>query len=423
MQIDRRTLLQAAGVTLGATALGIPALAQADAKPIRLGLLFPQTGDLALLGEAQANGALIAIDMANDAGGIKGRKIEVVRADGPTPNAAIAEATRLISSENVKILVGTYASAIASSVVGVAERSNVIHWEVGAIADSLTQRGFKNIFRTCATAGQTGQIGFDFALNYLFPKLSLTKDSAKIALVHEDSEFGSTVAKSLTARAKELGVSFATYAYTKDTNDLSPVVLKLREAGTDILLSVQYINDAVLFWKQARQLDFNVKAHIGLGAGHFQDSFPKTVGADADGIFISGPPLDLNPAGLTKEGADLAEQFYTRYQKKHGEKPSSVAMLGFAGTVMLTHFVLPNAQDPDDPASVRAAALAVDKPIGSTPAGWGVKFDPPGPNGGQNERSFWIIRQWQNGVLQTIYPEELASVKPIMLPLPVWSSR
>ncbi|MET2829292.1 ABC transporter substrate-binding protein [Mesorhizobium shangrilense] len=423
MGIDRRTLLQAAGVTLGAVALGAPALAQSDPKPIRIGMLFPRTGDLALLGEAQANGALIAIDMANDAGGINGRRIEVVRADAPTPNAAVAEATRLISSENIKILVGSYASAIASSVVGVAERSGVIHWEVGAIADSLTQRGFKNVFRTCATAGQTGQLGFDFALNYLFPKLSLTKKTARIALVHEDSEFGSTVAKSLTSRANELGVSFTTYAYTKDTNDLSPVVLKLRDAGTDVLLSVQYINDAVLFWRQARQLDLNVKAHVGLGAGHFENSFPKAVGADADGIFISGPPLDLNPAGLTSEGAALAEQFYSRYQKKHGEKASSVAMLGFAGTIMLTQFVLPNAKDPDDPASVRAAALAVDKPKGSTPAGWGVKFNPPGENGGQNERAFWIIRQWQNGALQTIYPEELASVKPIMVPLPEWASR
>lgn len=422
MEIDRRTLLQAAGMTLGAAALGVPALAQ-SAKPIQLGMLFPRTGDLALLGEAEAKGALIAIDMANDAGGINGRKIEVVRADAPTPNAAVAEATRLISSGNIKILVGTYASAIASAVVGVAERSNVIHWEVGAIADSLTQRGFKNVFRTCATAGQTSQTGFDFAVNYLFPKLSLTQKSAKIALVHEDSEFGSTVAKSLAARANELGLSFADYAYTKDTNDLSPVVLKLRDARIDVLLSVQYINDAVLFWKQARQLGLNVKAHIGLGAGHFEGSFPKAVGADADGIFISGPPLDLNPAGLTPEGAALAEQFYDRYQKKYGEKASSVAMLGFAGTVMLTHFVLPTTKDPDDPASIRAAALAVDKPVGSTPAGWGIKFTPPGANGGQNERAFWIIRQWQNGALQTIFPEELASVKPIMMPLPEWNSR
>lgn len=423
MIIHRRTFLRTAGVAAGLASLGSPAISQTSARPIRVGMLFPLTGDLALLGEAQMNGALIAVDMVNDAGGINGRKIEIVRADGPTPNAAITEANRLISNEKIKILVGSYASAIASSVIGVSERSGIIHWEIGAIADSLTQRGFKNVFRTCATASSTGVTGFNFAVDYLMPQLQLDKGKVKIALVHEDSEFGSTVAKSLSARSKDLAIQFDAFSYAKDTNDLSPVVLKLRERGTDLLLSVQYVNDAILFWKQARQLGFNVKAHVALGAGHFEKTFPQNVGSDANGVFVSTTPFDLNPAGLTSEGAAQAEQFYARYERKHGSKASPVAMQGFAGMVMLTNFVLPNASDVDDPASIRAAALAVDKPVGSTPAGWGAKFKPPGPDGGQNERSFWIVRQWQNGELQTVYPAELASRKPIMVPLPDWDKR
>jgi len=251
----------------------------------------------------------------------------------------------------------------------------------------------------------------------------LTKDKVKIALVHEDSEFGSTVAKSLVDLAKEHGVSFAAFSYAKDSSDLSPVILKLRETGIDLLLSVQYINDAILFWKQARQLNLNVKAHIGLGAGHFEKSFPENVGADANGLFIAGPPLDLNPAGLTPEGRAQAEQFYERYEKKHGKKPSSITMQGFAGMMMLVAFVLPNASDPEDPAAIRAAALAVDKPMGSTAAGWGAKFRPPGEDGGHNDRAFWIVRQWQDGELYTIDPEKFAARKPIMIPLPTWDKR
>jgi branched-chain amino acid transport system substrate-binding protein len=406
-----------------AAAVLMPALGWAQARPIRIGTIFPLSGSLALLGETQMNGGLIAVDMVNERGGIKGRPVQVVKADAPNPGAAISEANRLIGSEGVKLIVGSYASSIASAYVGVAERAGIIHFEIGGVADSITQRGFKNIFRTPPTGSSLGFAALDYARLALAPALGIPPDKLKVALVYEDSEFGASVAKGLSAKAQELGIPLQPVPYAKDTSDLTPVVLRIREAGSDVLLSVQYVNDAILFWKQARQFGLNVKAHVGMGAGHFEKSFPEAVGRDASGVFIAGPPIDLNPAGLGETARKHAEEFYARYERKHAKKPSSIAMMGFTGMMILLEEVLSGAGNPDDPASIREAALRVDRPIGATASGWGVKFNPPGPNGGQNERAFWVIRQWQDGELFTVYPKQFAVRSPIHVPLPAWDRR
>ena len=134
-QINRRSLVKgaSAAAVLAGVSVALNVFAQGK-KPIRVGMIFPITGPLALLGETQMAGAQIAIDIINQEGGVNGRKIEVVKADAPNSQAAIAEANRLIGNENVKIVLGTYASGLASSIVGIAERSNVIHWEVALTA-------------------------------------------------------------------------------------------------------------------------------------------------------------------------------------------------------------------------------------------------------------------------------------------------
>ncbi len=419
----RRTVV-GGGLTAAALAYAPWAGAQAQsAKPIRIGMIFPLTGGLALLGETQMAGAQMAVDIINQEGGVKSRRIEVVKADAPNAQAAIVEANRLIGNENVKILIGTYASGLASSIVGIAERSNVIHWEVGGVADSLTQRGFKNVFRTPPLASLQAMMALEFVTEVIAPKVGLNKGTLKLVVVHEDSEFGATVAKVLAERTKAEGIKLSAFSYAKDSPDLTPIILRLRQEAVDVIVSVQYVNDAILFWKQARQLDLALKGHVALGAGHFERSFIDAVGKDANGVFIVPPPVDINPAGLDATAQKDLALFNKAHQAKFGKPPSSITMLGFVGTMILLRDVLPRATDPDNPEAIRAAALAVDKPIGTTAAGWGVKFRPPGEHGGQNERAFWIVQQWQGDNLYTVYPSKLAVRQPNQMPLPAWGAR
>ena len=73
-----------------------------------------------------------------------------------------------------------------------------------------------------------------------------------------------------------------------------------------------------------------------------------------------------------------------------------------------------------DPDKVRSAMLKLDKPIGSTVVGWGVKFN---PETGNNTRAFPMIDQWQQKEIRTIYPEAFGLTKDIVVPLPAWGER
>lgn len=393
-------------------------------QELRIGALFPFSGSLASLGLENFTGADIAREIANEQGWIPNTQITFVRADIPDTTAASNEANRLITQEGLKILMGSYSSGLAVVASQVAERNGVIHWEISGTAEEITGRGFKNVFRTNAPAGQLGQVAVDFAVEELADRLGIPASELKVALIHEDSNFGTAIGQAVVRRAEERGLNIvANESYSASSNDLSSLILTLKAAGPDVIIATSYLNDAMLFWKQARELDLNVKAIIGTSAGYSSVDFYKARGADAEGVFSSDPPSNVNPEGLSPEAAELLAEFTRRYQERTGSVPGPVATLGFTGAVVLFKHVLPNAAS-FEPEDVRAAALAVDVPEGGLPNGWGVKFaGPDEPNAGQNLRTFAGLNQWQNGELKLVYPGGLAVTEPIMVPLPEWGQR
>src|SRR5688572_23327272 len=102
-RIPRRTVLgflAAAPVVLSAR----PSFGQQE--PIKIGGIFPLTGGNSVFGNQNFQGVETAIDLINDRGGVKGRKIQLFKGDGNSPQAAISETNRLASREGVKIFVG-----------------------------------------------------------------------------------------------------------------------------------------------------------------------------------------------------------------------------------------------------------------------------------------------------------------------------
>jgi branched-chain amino acid transport system substrate-binding protein len=76
-----------------------------------------------------------------------------------------------------------------------------------------------------------------------------------------------------------------------------------------------------------------------------------------------------------------------------------------------------------DAASIVAAAGKTDMPAGSSPQGFGVKFNPPGSEKvGDNAAAYSTIMQWQNGELNVVWPREIASAEPVF-PMPTWDKR
>jgi branched-chain amino acid transport system substrate-binding protein len=394
------------------------------AETVRIGALFPFTGSLALLGNESFNGATIAADMVNDRGGLWSKKIEWVKGDGVDPKKAMTECERLISVEKLRIIFGTYSSSLSYAASEVAERNKVIYWEQGAIADPITARGFKYLFRICTKASRHGIIAADFANEVIAPKLQIDPKKMKVAVVFEDSLYGTTVGSNAANQALKIGMKVvATESYNHKTLDLSPVVMILKARNPDVIIATNYPEDGLLFWRQAKDLDLNVKAFIGTGACHSMPDWARTFGEEGNYIFNSDDPsVGVNPNALTEKIRAIRKEYEVRFNKKFGHPPITNATMGFESARILFEEVLPRAGSLD-PEAIRKAALQLDIPKGGTMFGFGLKFAPPEhPDAGQNIRAHSVMDQWQEQKLWVVHPQEFAT-KKLLLPMPTWEER
>jgi len=419
MTITRRNF----GTVIAGAAVGLaaPSIVRAADGTTKIGILLPLTGPLASLGTDVYRGLSIARDFINAEGGVFGRPVEFVAADVPDSTSATSQATRLITSDQVKIIVGSYSSAVSFAASQVAERNRIIYWEEGAVADDITSRGFKNLFRMLYRASTLGEHSARFVIDQMIPGAGLTLESAKVALLYENSSYGSAVGERGAERLKEHNVQIVdNTSYDFKTNDLSSVVQRYKSLKPDFLIVCQYSPDAILFWRQAREANLEIKGMIGNGGGHSLPEFAQALGDDANGVFNVGIASDFNADGLLPETRKLFDRFHAEHAKQFPDRVASAQTgLGFNGMWTLLKEVLPRAQSLD-PDKVREAALALDLPPGSSVLGWGTKFDPKTHD---NIRAIPFVGQWQKKALRIVGPVEFAQTKNIVVPLPAWGKR
>jgi len=387
-------------------------------EKVKIGALFPFSGPWARLGEDAFTGVEVARILKNEKGGIWGKQIEFVKGDAVDPKAAQTEAERLITVEKVQLIIGTYASAVSFPASAVAEKSGVVYWETGAVADKITKRGFKFLFRCLPNVSDPGYIDIPvkFFRDYA-PKLGFKTSDLRVAIASENSLAGINMAEAMKKYVQEYGMKAVAYElYDKNITDLSSLILKLKNAKPDALLLQAFLNDAILFSRQSKELDFNIKMFSGVGSGHNMEDFVKAVGDAADGIATGGwPSVNMNPAY-----AKGLPDFLNAHRRLMKKEPQSAHTFGnYNGGWLLFNDVLPRAGSLD-PENVRKAAVATDLPWGATPIGWGAKFDETG----QIQRTTLFMNQWQKGKLVTIWPEQAtpAGVK-VILPYPTWQER
>lgn len=383
---------------------------------IKLGVILPLSGNLALLGNEILDAINIAADMKNKNGGINGKQIVVDRADAPDANAGSTQANRLVNSENIKMVMGTYSSGIAAAAVPVVMRGNATYLEVNAVADEITGQGHKYIWRNVATASMMGSNAAKFAAEYLAPQLNIKPENLKVAIIYEDSSWGTSVSKGVRTSAQKYGLNIVYDAgYSAKSNDLSSLILKMADAKPDVVISSAYIADAILLQKQAKQFNFRPKAWVGTSAGHALGDYAKSLGASAEGIFVSDLPGIVSDKGLDQNAVKLKNDFLAAWKASHDTVPSGVTFGAFVGANTFFNDILPKCKT-FDAEEIRNLYLGLDKPAGSMPDGTGVKYG----QDGQNERANIVIEQWQDGVLEAVWPDSAATKAIKNVPLPAY---
>ncbi|HMB88731.1 MAG TPA: ABC transporter substrate-binding protein [Candidatus Dormibacteraeota bacterium] len=401
--------------------------AHAQAKKLKIGVVFDYTGPLAGGGsDLHALGAKIMIDHFAKKGGVEGYQIEAVYADAQSkPEIAINEATRLIEQEKVDMLLGFYSSAQCVPAAARVEQLHKFMWITTCISSAvLENRNLKYVFRIQPSGRQFGLMSTDFVAQNAQAKLGKDPKGLRVAIIHEDGAYGVDVSKGNEEGAKKAGFNVVLKeGYSATAPDLAPLVTKLKRARPDVIFHTGYNPDISLFLRQARELGLRFNALIGHGAGYgVYDKLKEALGKDVN-YFYNVDPISIwlaNDKALKPELLPLIKMVGEEYEKARPGTTVRSAHVGMAAsnTYVLMTEVLPRAikkYGGIDADSLRKAALEVNLPEGGTMLGFGVKFAGEGSAmAGQNERAFPVIVQYVDDKPYVVWPKSLQLREPVL---------
>jgi branched-chain amino acid transport system substrate-binding protein len=375
--------------------------AQAQAAEIRLGAIYPFTGALALPGDESFRGLELAIEQRNDQGGIAGRRIRLLRGDAPDQAQAVAEARRLIGTERVAALFGTFASPLSAAATQVAEAQGIAYFELGAIADGITDRGFRGLFRLCPRGAEIGAMTITALTDALAPAWGSEPRTLRVVILHEDAPDGASVAAAQEAELRSRGLQPAErIAYPERSAEFGPIAQRLRSAQAEVVLHSGGQNDIPLLFRGLQEAGWRPRMLIGAGAAYSLVDTARAIGPAFEGVMA----VDVTPLAVAEGFAPGAAAFVELYKRRYGADPrSGHSLANYAGALACLDALREAGGTERD--RLRATMLALDQPEGATPAGWGLRFD----ERGQNMRAQPVLSQWQGGRQVAVFPERAAA--------------
>lgn len=412
---------------LGAAAACLAVSAFSQPKEIRIGVIYDLTGPMAASGSmASYLGTKYAIEMINAKGGVEGYTIKPIYIDAQSKvEVAINEAERMLNQEKVEILLGVFTSSQCVPLAQKVDQAKGFLWTNICISSAVFKdKNLKYVFRPQVHSDQFGPTSCEFLRENAKAKLGKDPKDLKVAIIYEDSPYGSGVSSGNESACKERGIQIVLKeGYSSTTPDLSALVTKLKRARADVILHTGQNQDISLFLRQAKEQGLKWSALIGHGAGYGQvDKLYAAVQSGADYIFDVEPvgAQLLNPATLAPGLGDLITQITQRYktETKSESIPPHLSM-GFSGTWIFLTDVLPRAikkYGGANPEALRKAALETDIPEGGTIQGFGVKFLPPGhAMAGQNERASMPVVQYIDQKSYIVSPAAMKNRDPILM--------
>jgi branched-chain amino acid transport system substrate-binding protein len=278
-KLSRRTLVKGAAGSALLAGAGMPAIVRAQGDAIRIGHLTPLTGFLGPLGEYGVMGIKLAQEEINAAGGVLGRRIDLVMEDSVNPQTASAKAERLIERDKVVMIIGEISSASGLAIGQVANRLKAVFINTGCNSDAL--RGTScNPYMFHIEAANSMYVE---AAGRYFLQDNLVKGKRWYSLT-ADYAFGHDLLKVAKRFMSTHGGQFAADELVPtDATDFSPYLLKIRQARPDVVVSNLAGNQITNFMKQYTEFGlafpvagfaFDTVVAWGAGKGNFSGIWP-----------------------------------------------------------------------------------------------------------------------------------------------------
>ncbi len=407
----KRTLLAATA----ALALWGSAPARA-ADEILIGAVYPLTGNAAVIGrDAQAafdtmvsiiNGQDKVPSMLMSGGGglpgLGGAKVKIIYADSQNnPQIARTEAERLVTQEHVVAIIGSYTSATAVTISQICERYQIPYISAENSSPSLTKQGLAWFFRPTPTDIGFTQSMFDF-IDWAGKNGHPIKS---VAIIHENSVFGTDSGKLQASLAEKAGIKVpADLAYQASTPSLSVEAQRLKAADADMVLPSSYTSDAILLMRAMNDAGYKPKAVLAQDAGFIDPAFLKAVGPLGEGVMSrSSFALDAT------KSRPAIETVNKMYAARNGGKDLNDLTAREVTALQVLADAMNRAKSTKN-TDLQTALKATDIPGDQTIMPWkGIKFDATG----QNTEGNPVIQQWTGGAWHTVFPEDVATAKPI----------
>jgi branched-chain amino acid transport system substrate-binding protein len=393
-----------------------PAEPVAVEKTITIGFTSSLTGSQEVSSKRQVNGFNLWMNEVNEAGGIKltdGTVVNIAAQtyDDESSKERVQELyTRLITEDNADFLISPYSSGLTAAASIIAEQNGKIIITAGAAEDDAYKTGNTRLFQLY-TPGSLYLISTVDMLKQLDP-------AAKVAIVHENDKFSTSVVAGLEPYLQSQGFEIVLKeGYASETTDFGPVINKLAESGATVLLGGGHYPDGSTLARQIYERKVGLK-FISLLVAPADSKFPE-LGDAALGVATSSQ-WELAATHTQEEAAALGTEWYgpsggdfaAAYEAATGDKPTYHVAGGYAAGLVLQKAI----EDADsvDPDAVLAALNAMDI---MTFYG-GIKFDTSAEAHGLQISHGMVVAQWQKNdagelVRQVVWPADVATADPL----------
>lgn len=388
---------------------------------IAIGSLYPTSGAQGTGGTEEARGVQLAVEWANDHGGVKGRQVRLQTADAPRAEAVPAAMARL-RGQGASIVIGSHGSAISAAAAQTASEHDMSFWETGAVGLVGTDvAGGSRFFRLAPMGASLGQAAVAFVRDQLAAQLSATKQPLRYAVAYVDDPYGGAVGEGAAAeveRSPEKATLVGTFRYDARTTDFNALASEIGRVRPDVLFVAAYLDDGVALRKAVRAANLPLLANIGTSSSYCMPSFGEALGDDAVGLFASDKPdaADVRAEALSPEGRAALQWVDDEYQQRWHEPMSAPALSGFSNAYALLVHVLPAASGLNADA-VAEAALNVKLPEGTLANGAGLDIAPPdSADAGNNRRAASVIWEWVAPRTRAVVWPPAYATHPIVAP-------
>ena len=324
-------------------------------KPVKIGAIFSVTGPASFLGAPEEKTARMLVDKINAAGGVNGRKLELIVKDSSgSPEKAVSFAKQLIEEDKVLAIIGPSTSGETMQIKKLCEENQMILVSCAA-AEVIVNPVAKYVFKTPQKDSQ--------AVTWIFRTMK-DKGITKIAVLSGNDGFGAAGKKQLEELAKPEGIEIlASEVYDKAATDLTDILTKVKGTpGVQAVVNWSIVPAQSIVAKNMKQLGMNVPLFQSHGFGNRR--YVEQAGVAAEGIlFPAGRLLVVDDLPDTHPQKKVLATYKKDYEATYKEDVSTFGGHAYDGLLIVTE-ALKKAGEPDR-AKVRDAIEGLQGLVGT----------------------------------------------------------